>query len=83
MLQDKFTEYVFHVTSITNIREQDQGRFSIYLQKKHFEFMAHNDGKKPETMSFLGEIVFQKWQFAIDLLTLRPSKLYFFPWVEQ
>ncbi|KAL1252394.1 hypothetical protein QQF64_017087 [Cirrhinus molitorella] len=40
---DKFTEYVFHVTSITNIREQDQGRFSIYLQKKHFEFMAHSD----------------------------------------
>ncbi|XP_052444746.1 arf-GAP with Rho-GAP domain, ANK repeat and PH domain-containing protein 1 isoform X2 [Carassius gibelio] len=40
---DKFTEYVFHVTSITNIREQDQGRFSIHLQKKHFEFMAHSE----------------------------------------
>ncbi|KAI2650959.1 Arf-GAP with Rho-GAP domain, ANK repeat and PH domain-containing protein 1 [Labeo rohita] len=40
---DKFTEYVFHVASITSIREQDQGRFSIYLQKKHFEFMAHSD----------------------------------------
>ncbi len=49
MLQDKFTEYVFHVTSITNIREQDQGRFSIYLQKKHFEFMAHSEGRKLET----------------------------------
>ncbi|KAG1930880.1 arf-GAP with Rho-GAP domain, ANK repeat and PH domain-containing protein 1 isoform X2 [Pimephales promelas] len=40
---DKFTEYVFHVTSITNIRKQDQGHFSIYLQKKQFEFMAHSE----------------------------------------
>ncbi|XP_042604445.1 arf-GAP with Rho-GAP domain, ANK repeat and PH domain-containing protein 3-like isoform X3 [Cyprinus carpio] len=40
---DKFTEYMFHATSITNIREQDQGRFSIHLQKKHFEFMAHSE----------------------------------------
>ncbi|XP_043077034.1 arf-GAP with Rho-GAP domain, ANK repeat and PH domain-containing protein 1 isoform X2 [Puntigrus tetrazona] len=40
---DKFTEYVFHVTSITNIREQDHGRFSIHLQKKHFEFMANSE----------------------------------------
>uniref|UniRef100_A0A8C1DMU1 Arf-GAP with Rho-GAP domain, ANK repeat and PH domain-containing protein 1-like n=1 Tax=Cyprinus carpio carpio TaxID=630221 RepID=A0A8C1DMU1_CYPCA len=40
---DKFTEYVFHVTSITNIRKLDQGHFSIHLQKKHFEFMAHSE----------------------------------------
>ncbi|KAI4882270.1 hypothetical protein NFI96_027223 [Prochilodus magdalenae] len=40
---DKFTEYVFHVSSITNVREQDRGRFSIYFRKKHFEFMAHSE----------------------------------------
>lgn len=45
VLQDKFTEYVFHVTSITNIRRQDHGHFSISLQKKHLEFMAHSEGK--------------------------------------
>ncbi|XP_067279557.1 arf-GAP with Rho-GAP domain, ANK repeat and PH domain-containing protein 1 isoform X2 [Pseudorasbora parva] len=40
---DKFTEYVFPVTSITNIRKLDQGHFFISLQKKHFEFMAHSE----------------------------------------
>ncbi|TRY74231.1 hypothetical protein DNTS_015119, partial [Danionella cerebrum] len=40
---DKFTEFVFHVSSITNIRKLDQGRFSVHLQKKHFEFMAHSE----------------------------------------
>ncbi|XP_051733518.1 arf-GAP with Rho-GAP domain, ANK repeat and PH domain-containing protein 1 isoform X3 [Ctenopharyngodon idella] len=40
---DKFTEYVFHVTSITNIRKQDHGHFSISLHKKHLEFMAHSE----------------------------------------
>ncbi len=55
MLQDKFTEYMFHVTSITNIREQDQGRFSVYLQKKRFEFMAHSEGRKLELLHFLKE----------------------------
>lgn len=43
--QDKFTEYVFHVTSITNICKQNHGHFSIYFRKKHFEFMAHSEGK--------------------------------------
>ncbi|XP_073680055.1 arf-GAP with Rho-GAP domain, ANK repeat and PH domain-containing protein 1 [Garra rufa] len=50
---DKFTEYVFHVTSITNIREQEQGRFSIYLQKKHFEFMAHSDAVREAWLNSL------------------------------
>ncbi|XP_072517548.1 arf-GAP with Rho-GAP domain, ANK repeat and PH domain-containing protein 1 isoform X2 [Salminus brasiliensis] len=40
---DKFTEHVFHVSSITNVRQQDRGRFSIYFRKKHFEFMAHSE----------------------------------------
>ncbi|XP_023656384.2 arf-GAP with Rho-GAP domain, ANK repeat and PH domain-containing protein 1 [Paramormyrops kingsleyae] len=39
---DKFTEVVFHVSSITNVRVQEQGRFCIYFQKKHIEFMAHS-----------------------------------------
>ncbi|XP_035383109.1 arf-GAP with Rho-GAP domain, ANK repeat and PH domain-containing protein 1 isoform X2 [Electrophorus electricus] len=40
---DKFTEYVFHVSSISSVRQQDKGRFSIYFRKKHFEFMAHSE----------------------------------------
>ncbi|KAL2095204.1 hypothetical protein ACEWY4_009923 [Coilia grayii] len=40
---DKFTEYVFHVSSITNVREQGSGRFFIHFGKKHFEFMAHSE----------------------------------------
>ncbi|XP_055797306.1 arf-GAP with Rho-GAP domain, ANK repeat and PH domain-containing protein 1-like [Salvelinus fontinalis] len=39
---DKFTDIVFHVSSITDVRKQEKGRFSIYFSKKHFEFMAHN-----------------------------------------
>lgn len=44
-LQDKFSEYVFHVASITNVRQQDRGRFFVHLRKKHFEFMAHSEGE--------------------------------------
>ncbi|XP_045064145.1 arf-GAP with Rho-GAP domain, ANK repeat and PH domain-containing protein 1 isoform X2 [Coregonus clupeaformis] len=40
---DKFTDLVFHVSSITNVCKQDKGRFSLYFRKKHFEFMAHNE----------------------------------------
>ncbi|XP_060791271.1 arf-GAP with Rho-GAP domain, ANK repeat and PH domain-containing protein 2 isoform X2 [Neoarius graeffei] len=43
---DKFSEYVFHVSSITNVRQQDRGRFIIYFRKKHFEFMAHSEDVK-------------------------------------
>lgn len=42
--QDKFTEYVVHVSSITNISKQGKGRFSIHFGKKRFEFMAHSEG---------------------------------------
>ncbi|XP_073727114.1 arf-GAP with Rho-GAP domain, ANK repeat and PH domain-containing protein 1 [Misgurnus anguillicaudatus] len=40
---NRFTEYVFHVSSITNVCKQDHRRFSIYFRKKHFEFMAHSE----------------------------------------
>lgn len=40
---DRFSEVVFHVSSITNVKKQDKGRFSIYFRKKHYDFMAHND----------------------------------------
>ncbi|KAL0993884.1 hypothetical protein UPYG_G00115170 [Umbra pygmaea] len=43
---DKFTDMVFHVTSITEVRNQDKGRFSLFFRKKHFEFLAHNDAVK-------------------------------------
>ncbi|KAJ8276405.1 hypothetical protein COCON_G00081570 [Conger conger] len=39
---DKFTEVVFHMSSITSVRALERGRFSIYFSKKHIEFMAHN-----------------------------------------
>ncbi|XP_056587047.1 arf-GAP with Rho-GAP domain, ANK repeat and PH domain-containing protein 2 isoform X2 [Triplophysa dalaica] len=50
---DKFTEYVFHVTSITNICRQNHGHFSIYFRKKHFEFMAHSEAVQKGWVSSL------------------------------
>ncbi|KAF4077234.1 hypothetical protein AMELA_G00205640 [Ameiurus melas] len=43
---DKFSEYVFHVSSITNVRQQDRGHIFIYFHKKHLEFTAHNEDVK-------------------------------------
>ncbi|MCI4387055.1 hypothetical protein PGIGA_G00069670 [Pangasianodon gigas] len=43
---DKISEYVFHVSSITNVRQQGQRRFFIHFRKKHFEFMAHSEDVK-------------------------------------
>lgn len=43
--QDQFSEVLFHVSSITNMKKQDKRRFSVYFRKKHYDFMAHNDGK--------------------------------------
>ncbi|XP_070773991.1 arf-GAP with Rho-GAP domain, ANK repeat and PH domain-containing protein 1 isoform X2 [Enoplosus armatus] len=40
---DRFSELLFHVSSITNVKRQDKGRFSVYFRKKHYDFMAHND----------------------------------------
>lgn len=44
--QDRFSEVLFHVSSITNVKKQDKGRFSVYFRKKHYDFMAHRDGMK-------------------------------------
>ncbi|XP_067465193.1 arf-GAP with Rho-GAP domain, ANK repeat and PH domain-containing protein 1 isoform X2 [Thunnus thynnus] len=40
---DHFSELVFHVSSITNVKKQDKRRFSVYFKKKHYDFMAHSD----------------------------------------
>nr|XP_019963255.1 PREDICTED: arf-GAP with Rho-GAP domain, ANK repeat and PH domain-containing protein 1-like [Paralichthys olivaceus] len=40
---DRFSEVLFHVSSITNVKTQDKGRFSVYFRKKHYDFMAHSD----------------------------------------
>ncbi|XP_045896923.1 arf-GAP with Rho-GAP domain, ANK repeat and PH domain-containing protein 1 isoform X2 [Micropterus dolomieu] len=40
---DQFSELLFHVSSITNVKKGDKRRFSIYFKKKHYDFMAHND----------------------------------------
>lgn len=40
---DRFSEVLFHVSSITNVKSQDKGRFSVYFRKKHYDFMAHNN----------------------------------------
>ncbi|XP_041864759.1 arf-GAP with Rho-GAP domain, ANK repeat and PH domain-containing protein 1 isoform X2 [Melanotaenia boesemani] len=39
---DRFSEVLFHVSSITNVRTQDKGRFSIFFRKKQYDFMALN-----------------------------------------
>ncbi|XP_075888233.1 arf-GAP with Rho-GAP domain, ANK repeat and PH domain-containing protein 1 isoform X2 [Nelusetta ayraudi] len=40
---DRFSELVFHVSSITNVKKQEKGRFSVYFRKKHYDFMAQSD----------------------------------------
>lgn len=42
--QDQFSEVLFHVSSITNVKKLERGRFSVYFKKKHYDFMAHSDG---------------------------------------
>ncbi|KAM4544992.1 arf-GAP with Rho-GAP domain, ANK repeat and PH domain-containing protein 1 isoform 2-T2 [Odontesthes bonariensis] len=39
---DRFSEVLFHVSSITNVKTQDKCRFSVYFRKKHYDFMAVN-----------------------------------------
>ncbi|KAM9728606.1 arf-GAP with Rho-GAP domain, ANK repeat and PH domain-containing protein 1 isoform 2-T3 [Menidia menidia] len=39
---DRFSEVLFHVSSITNVKSQDRGRFSVYFRRKHYDFMAVN-----------------------------------------
>ncbi|XP_011482125.1 arf-GAP with Rho-GAP domain, ANK repeat and PH domain-containing protein 1 isoform X2 [Oryzias latipes] len=40
---DRFSEILFHVSSITNVKKLDKGRFSVYFKKKRYDFLAHND----------------------------------------
>ncbi|XP_029029918.1 arf-GAP with Rho-GAP domain, ANK repeat and PH domain-containing protein 1 isoform X2 [Betta splendens] len=40
---DQYSEVLFHVSSITNVKKQDRRRFSVYFRKKHYDFMAHSD----------------------------------------
>ncbi|XP_047235773.1 arf-GAP with Rho-GAP domain, ANK repeat and PH domain-containing protein 1 isoform X2 [Girardinichthys multiradiatus] len=40
---DQFSEVLFHVSSITNVKPQDKGRFSVYFRKKRYDFMAHSN----------------------------------------
>ncbi|KAM8899811.1 arf-GAP with Rho-GAP domain, ANK repeat and PH domain-containing protein 1 isoform 2-T2 [Spinachia spinachia] len=40
---DRFSEVLFHVSSITNVKKQDKGRFSVNVRKKNYDFMAHNE----------------------------------------
>ncbi|XP_056451530.1 arf-GAP with Rho-GAP domain, ANK repeat and PH domain-containing protein 1, partial [Gadus chalcogrammus] len=39
---DKASEAVFHVSSVTKVKRQEKGRFSVYFGKKHLDFMAHS-----------------------------------------
>lgn len=43
--KDRFSEVLFHVSSITNVKRLDKGRFSVYFRKKRYDFMAHNNGR--------------------------------------
>ncbi|CAN9501222.1 unnamed protein product [Ophioblennius macclurei] len=40
---DRSSELLFHVSSITKVKKQDKGRFSVYFKKKHYDFMAHSE----------------------------------------
>ncbi|XP_008400055.1 arf-GAP with Rho-GAP domain, ANK repeat and PH domain-containing protein 1 [Poecilia reticulata] len=40
---DWFSEVLFHVSSITNVKSQDRGRFSVNFRKKRYDFMAHSN----------------------------------------
>ncbi|XP_028322114.1 arf-GAP with Rho-GAP domain, ANK repeat and PH domain-containing protein 1 isoform X2 [Gouania willdenowi] len=40
---DQISEVLFHVSSITKVKKQDNGRFSVYFKKKHYDFMAHSE----------------------------------------
>ncbi|XP_054902898.1 arf-GAP with Rho-GAP domain, ANK repeat and PH domain-containing protein 1 [Poeciliopsis prolifica] len=40
---DRFSEILFHVSSITNVKPQDKNRFSVYFRKKRYDFMAHSN----------------------------------------
>nr|XP_057943989.1 arf-GAP with Rho-GAP domain, ANK repeat and PH domain-containing protein 1 isoform X2 [Doryrhamphus excisus] len=40
---DHFSEVLFHVSSMTNVKKLDKRRFSVYFKKKHYDFMAHSD----------------------------------------
>ncbi|XP_061660305.1 arf-GAP with Rho-GAP domain, ANK repeat and PH domain-containing protein 1 [Syngnathoides biaculeatus] len=40
---DQLSEVLFHVSSITNVKKLDRGRFSVYFKKKHYDFVAHSD----------------------------------------
>lgn len=33
------------MSSVTNVKKQEKGRFSVYFRKKHYDFMAHSEGK--------------------------------------
>ncbi|CAL8238511.1 unnamed protein product, partial [Lota lota] len=50
---DKASEVVFHVCSVSRVKRQEKGRFSIYFGKKHFDFMAHNDAVQERWISAL------------------------------
>ncbi|XP_072315786.1 arf-GAP with Rho-GAP domain, ANK repeat and PH domain-containing protein 1 [Eucyclogobius newberryi] len=40
---DRFSEVMFHVSNVTNVKKMDKGQFSVYLGKKHYDFMAHSN----------------------------------------
>ncbi|KAI1903107.1 hypothetical protein AGOR_G00023800 [Albula goreensis] len=50
---EKFTEVVFHVSSITSVRPQERAHFSIYFGKKHIDFMAHSQAVQEGWLSSL------------------------------
>lgn len=80
--QDHFSEVLFHVSSITNLKKQEKRRFSIYFRKKHYDFMAHNEGrikkKKERGMLYL-LLVFPHDLFTHQRFTTVGSRLSWHP----
>ncbi|KAK2827900.1 hypothetical protein Q5P01_018934 [Channa striata] len=61
---DQFSEVLFHVSSITNVKKQEKRRFSVYFRKKHYDFLAHNDE------------VFEGWVTSLQASRGQPSPPY-------
>lgn len=84
--QDRFSEVLFHVSSITNVKKQDKGRFSVYFRKKHYDFMAHSEGKSTllytirgltavllQSNKFFLVFFFQRFRMVGSVLCWRPE----------
>ncbi|XP_019747482.1 arf-GAP with Rho-GAP domain, ANK repeat and PH domain-containing protein 1 [Hippocampus comes] len=78
---DQFSEVLFHVSSITNVKKLERGRFSVYFKKKHYDFMAHSDDVRDGWVQSLLASRGQPGPAAPDLhgaITVKDPKSHFY-----